>query len=148
METLKQKYQQLQSLVMTLLKQQTLSDDEKMQYSNWYQTFKTKLESKEEATVGEILRYGENENGEAQIYEVITKHTPQEDWTPDVATSLFKKIGFTDDGTAIWTQPLGADDAYQIGDIVYWNDTTWVSDVSNNVWQPGIYGWSIQTDVE
>lgn len=142
MESLKQKMQQLQALTMMMLKQQDLTDDEKMQYSNWYQSFQNKLESKEKATVGEVLRYGENADGEAQLYEVVAEHTPQEDWTPDISPSLFKKIGFTEDGTAIWTQPLGAEDAYQIGDVVFWNDVTWESAVADNVWEPGVYGWT------
>ena len=35
----------------------------------------------------------------------------------------------------------GAHDAYNIGDKVTHNGKTWVSDVDNNVWEPGVYGW-------
>ena len=40
-----------------------------------------------------------------------------------------------------WVQPTGAHDAYNIGDKVTHNGKTWVSDVDNNVWEPGVYGW-------
>ena len=35
----------------------------------------------------------------------------------------------------------GAHDAYNIGDKVTHNGKTWVSDVDNNVWEQGVYGW-------
>ena len=56
--------------------------------------------------------------------------------------SLFKAVGFTDSGVPIWTQPLGATDAYMKGDMVSHNDKTWTSDIYNNVWEPGVNGWT------
>lgn len=53
-------------------------------------------------------------------------------------------IGFTPSGVPIWTQPLGATDAYMKGDTVSYDGKIWVSDVDNNVWQPGVYGWTEQ----
>lgn len=41
-----------------------------------------------------------------------------------------------------WVQPLGSHDAYSKGDKVTHNGKKWVSDVDNNVWEPGVYGWS------
>lgn len=32
------------------------------------------------------------------------------------------------------------------GDKVAHNGKTWVSDVDNNVWEPGVYGWIEQSD--
>lgn len=58
--------------------------------------------------------------------------------------SLYKKVGFDDSGIPIWTQPLGASDAYAKGDVVTHNNKTWVSDVDANVWEPGVYGWTEQ----
>lgn len=95
-------------------------------------------------SVDDIVKYGVNTDGEAQLYKVIQAHTSQEDWKPDVTTSLYKAIGFTDNGTAIWTQPLGAIDAYMKGDVVSFEDRIWVSTIDNNVWQPGVYGWEVQ----
>ena len=95
-------------------------------------------------TVGEICRYGVNSDNESQLYQVLQAHTSQSDWTPDVATSLFKAVGISPSGIPIWTQPLGASDAYQTGDRVMYNDQIWVSTCDNNVWQPGVYGWVLE----
>ncbi len=40
-----------------------------------------------------------------------------------------------------WSQPLGAHDAYNLGDKVSHNGKKWVSTAANNVWEPGVYGW-------
>lgn len=92
----------------------------------------------------EIVKYGVNADGETQLYKVIQAHTSQADWTPDTAASLYKKIGFTDEGVSIWTQPLGATDAYMKGDVVSFENQLWKSTVDNNVWQPGVYGWEVK----
>ena len=92
----------------------------------------------------EIVKYGVNADGETQLYKVIQAHTSQADWTPDTAASLYKKIGFTDEGVSIWTQPLGATDAYMKGDVVSFENQLWKSTVDNNVWQPGVYGWEVE----
>jgi hypothetical protein len=44
-------------------------------------------------------------------------------------------------GYPAWVQPTGAGDAYQIGERVSHNGKNWESTVSNNVWEPGVYGW-------
>ena len=92
-------------------------------------------------TTGKILKYGMNADGETQLYTVLQDHTSQENWTPDTANSLYKKVGFTDSGVPVWTQPLGASDAYNAGDKVSHNRQEWTSTVDGNVWEPGVYGW-------
>lgn len=91
---------------------------------------------------GVILGYGVNADGETQLYAVLQDHVSQAEWTPDAAPSLYKKVGFTEDGVPVWTQPLGASDAYAAGDRVSHKGAIWVSDVDGNVWEPGVYGWS------
>ncbi len=115
-----------------------LDDDKAMEVADLYPAWK----STKSYAVDEIIKYGVNADGETQLYKVIQAHTSQDDWTPDASPSLYKKIGFTDDGVSIWTQPLGSTDAYMKGDIVSHNGSLWTSDVDNNVWQPGIYGWT------
>lgn len=90
---------------------------------------------------GDIFSYGLNADGETQLYSVLQPHTSQPEWTPDTAVSLYKKVGFTDSGVPIWTQPLGATDAYQVGDKVEHNGKIWESDYDANVWEPGVFGW-------
>lgn len=93
---------------------------------------------------GDIFSYGVNADGETQLYSVLQDHTSQTDWTPDTASSLYKKVGFTDSGVNIWTQPLGATDAYNKGDEVSHNGQIWTSDIDGNVWEPGVYGWTVK----
>lgn len=90
-----------------------------------------------------IVKYGVNADGETQLYAVQQAHKSQADWKPDVAASLFKKVGFTADATPIWTQPLGGHDAYQINDVVSHKGTKYKSTANSNVWEPGVYGWVI-----
>ena len=74
------------------------------------------------------------------LYKLIQVHTTQDNWTPDVVPALWKL--YTPEGViAEWVQPLGSEDAYQIGDKVTYGGFTWQSTVANNVWEPGIYGW-------
>ena len=86
---------------------------------------------------GEVVRYGGN------LYRLLQNVTgAQAEHTPDVATSLYKRVGEPDpSGVWPWVQPLGATDAYKAGDKVSHNGKVWVSTVDNNVWEPGVYGW-------
>ena len=76
------------------------------------------------------------------LYKVLTAHTSQDDWTPDAAPSLFAKVLIPDE-TVIpeWEQP-DSTNPYMKDDKVTHNGKTWVSDVDNNVWKPGVYGWT------
>ena len=76
------------------------------------------------------------------LYKVLTAHTSQDDWTPDAAPSLFAKVLISDE-TIIpeWEQP-DSTNPYSAGDKVTHNRKTWVSDIDNNVWEPGVYGWT------
>lgn len=92
-------------------------------------------EAGQDYTAGFRLRYG------GLLYKVLQAHTSQETWTPDAAPSLFAKVLIPDE-TVIpaWEQP-DSTNAYAKGDKVTHKGKTWVSDVDNNVWEPGIYGW-------
>lgn len=93
--------------------------------------------------VKEIFQYGENAVGDPQLYQVLQAHTSAAEWTPDTATSLYKKIGVTESGYPEWVQPLGASDAYNTGDIVSYNGVLYRSTIDGNVWNPVEYpaGW-------
>lgn len=92
--------------------------------------------------MGDVFKYGVNADNETQLYQVLQDHTSAAEWKPDEAVSLYKKIGVTPEGYPIWTQPLGASDAYQRGDIVQHKDKLWQSDIDGNVWEPGVFGWT------
>lgn len=79
-----------------------------------------------------------------KLYRVVQPHTSQEGWEPDITPALFTEIAKPGE-IPVWRQPTGAQDAYMAGDKVHYpgeNDPVWISDVDNNVWAPGVYGWS------
>ena len=81
-----------------------------------------------------------NYNG--TLYKCLQSHTAQADWSPDAAPSLWAKVLIPDE-TVIpeWEQP-DSTNPYMAGDKVTHNGKTWVSDVDNNVWTPGVFGWT------
>lgn len=87
-------------------------------------------------SVGDRVRYDDI------LYKCLQSHTAQEDWTPDVAVSLWVRVDDPSIEFPEWRQPTGAQDAYMKGDKVTHKEKHWVSDVENNVWEPGVYGWS------
>lgn len=91
----------------------------------------------------EVFSYGLNPVGDPQLYQVLQDHKSSEEWTPDTATSLYKKIGVTESGYPEWVQPMGATDAYNKGDIVSYKGTLYRSLIDGNVWNPEEYslGW-------
>lgn len=92
---------------------------------------------------GEYLTYGVNSVGDPQLYKVVQSHTSQEDWRPDVTASLYTPIGLDDSGYPLWSQPAGAHDAYNAGDIVNYNGVLYESLIDGNVYSPDAYpaGW-------
>lgn len=92
-----------------------------------------------EYKTGERLRY----NG--ILYKVLQDHISQSDWTPDASSSLFAKVLIPDENVIPeWEQP-DSTNPYMAGDKVTHNNKTWVSDIDNNVWEPGVYGWTVTT---
>ena len=98
--------------------------------------------------VKEVFSYGENGVGDPQLYQVLQDHTSAEQWTPDAAPSLYKKIGVTENGYPEWVQPLGASDAYNKGDVVSYNGTLYQSVIDANVYSPEAYpaGWTVYSE--
>ena len=133
--------QQMNRFFQIMTQQMQLDDTTAMEVADLYEPW----EIGKSYEVGRILKYGVNKYNETQLYSVIQAHTSQSDWTPDKSDSLYKAIGFTDSGVSVWTQPLGATDAYMKGDVVSHKDKTWTSDIDNNVWEPGVYGWTETT---
>lgn len=84
--------------------------------------------------------YRVNHNG--ILYKVLQDHTSQDVWTPNVSPSLFAKVLIPDENAIPeWEQP-DSTNPYMTGDKVMHNGKTWISDVDNNVWEPGVYGWT------
>ena len=87
--------------------------------------------------MGQRIRYG------GKLYRCEQSHTSQADWTPDLTPALWTEVA--EPGTIpVWKQPTGAQDAYMQGDKVKYPDEdgdVWISDLDNNIWEPGVYGW-------
>lgn len=99
--------------------------------------------------INDYCVYGTNSVGDPQLYRCLQAHTSQADWTPDVSASLFKAIGIADDDIPVWSQPVGAEDAYNTGDKVHYPDAdgdVYISLIDGNVWSPDDYpaGWEKQ----
>ena len=76
------------------------------------------------------------------LYKCLQDHTAQAGWNPVDSPSLWAKVLIPDDGTIpAWEQP-DSTNPYMKGDKVTHNGKTWISDVDNNVWEPGFYGWT------
>ena len=92
---------------------------------------------------GAFLTYGENSVGDPQLYKVVQEHTSQADWTPDKTPSLYAAIGLDEKGYPVWSQPTGAHDAYNTGDIVDYNGKLYESLTDGNIYSPEAYpaGW-------
>ena len=94
--------------------------------------------------IGKTLQVGEYINYNDILYKVLQQHVAQDSWAPDVSPSLFAKVLVDPTGETIleWQQP-DSTNPYMKGDKVKHNDIIYISDVDNNVWEPGVYGWSV-----
>lgn len=73
------------------------------------------------------------------LYKCIQAHTSQSDWTPDATPALWVVVSLEE--YPEWVQPTGAHDAYAEGAKVTHNSKKWVSTITANVYEPGVYGW-------
>lgn len=110
----------------------TFSDNEALAVSMLFE----KWEDLSRFVEGYIYRY------ENDIYRCLKDHDKQSTWTPDQAHSLFVRVR-PEGEIQEWekVQP-GINEPYNKGDKVTHNGKTWISDIDNNVWKPGVYGWT------
>lgn len=115
---------------------QITDDEEALQVQCLYKQWDKQIGK--ELQVGEYIQY------KGILYKVLIAHTVQEQWTPVNAPSLFAKVLVDPTGETIleWQQP-DSTNPYMKGDKVKHNGLTYVSNVDNNVWEPGVYGWSV-----
>lgn len=124
------KNQEIRTVIDPIL--EALTDEQADKFTELYPEWKVAKTYE----VGDRVKYNN------VLYKSITKHISQEDWTPDVSVSLWTKvISSINDEIVTWVQP-DSTNPYMTGDKVTHNGKTWVSDVDNNVWEPGVYGWS------
>lgn len=105
-------------------------------------------EVNKEYAIDEYFTYGINNVGDPQLYKVVQAHTSRADWHPDTTPALYTPIGLNDNGYPVWSQPTGAHDAYNKGDIVDYNGTLYISLINGNVYSPDVYpaGWAVYNE--
>lgn len=94
---------------------------------------------------GVYFTYGANAVGDPQLYKVNQDHTSSSAWIPGAVgtEALYSAIGLDDSGYPVWSQPTGAHDAYNKGDIVNFNGKYYESLIDGNTYSPEAYpaGW-------
>ena len=124
----------LRELIQQLSK--NLSDSEALEGIELFSSWKTDTDY----ILNDRVKY----NGE--LYKMIQPtHHSQDDWTPDVAVSIWVKIDDPAEEWPEWKQPQGAHDAYEAGAKVSHNGKHWINTYGDgNNWEPGVYGWTEQ----
>ena len=74
------------------------------------------------------------------LYKCLQAHTSQSTWTPTDAPSLWARVDDPSIEYPEWIQPESTN-PYMKGDKVTHLGKHWISDVDNNVWEPGVCGW-------
>lgn len=98
---------------------------------------------------GEVISYGTNGVGDPQLYKVVQAHTSQDTYPPGSGTeSFYDAMGLDEQGYPVWSQPTGAHDAYNTGDIVNYNGVLYRSLIDGNTWPPDAYpaGWEVYVE--
>lgn len=106
---------------------ETLTDEQALQVPLVFNEFE----------IGVLYKVGTRILYNDVLYKVLTEHTSQETWTPDVAPSLFAKVlNETLDGSIPeWEQP-DSTNGYMKGDKVMFEGKTYESLIDNNIWSP------------
>jgi len=111
---------------------QTLTDTDALNNKDIYPLWKSGIAVK----VGE--KYNAFSGTDLKLYKVNQAHTTQDNWQPSVTQALFTEIAPA--GTIPkWKQPTGAQDAYAIGDKVYYveiGEQIWQSKIAANTTVP------------
>lgn len=118
---------------------QSLEDEKAMEVAYMYDPW----EIGKYYNVGDFLTYGVNGVDDPQLYKAVQAHTSQADWRPDITPALYVAIGLNENGYPVWSQPTGAHDAYNKGDIVDYRGFLYESLIDGNVYAPDAYpaGW-------
>ena len=115
---------------------EVLNDDTALDYAELFPSWKEDIAYE----VGVRVRYNDI------LYKCLQAHTSQSTWNPEDAASLWARVLIPDPETIPeWIQP-DSTNPYMKGDKVTHNGKTWESNVDNNVWEPGVYGWDEITE--
>ena len=84
---------------------------------------------------------GDRRKYNGTLWKCVQTHHSQDDWTPDVAVSLWARTDDPSEEWPEWKAPTGAHDAYLIGAKVSHNGKHWINTYDHNIYEPGVYGW-------
>lgn len=88
-----------------------------------------------------VYQTGQRVSYEGVLYRCLQTHESQAGWTPAAAPSLWARVLIEQpDVVPAWVQPESTN-PYQKGDRVTHRGKLWVSQLDQNVWEPGVYGW-------
>lgn len=100
---------------------------------------------------GDYFTSGADRNGDPMLYTVLQAHTSAEQWPPESTPSLYGVVSLSSSGWPIWSQPSGAHDAYNKGDVAYHekDGKLYRSNIDGNTTEPGTDDrwWSIYEEV-
>lgn len=114
----------------------TLEDSTALDYIELFPMWKEDIAYE----VGARVRYADI------LYKCLQAHTSQSTWNPEDAASLWARVLIPDPETIPeWIQP-DSTNPYMTGDKVTHNGKTWICNIDNNVWEPGVYGWDEVTE--
>lgn len=113
----------------------SLDDADALEATNLFPNWD--LNKEDPYLIGDRVRY------QGILYKCLQEHTPQENWTPLNAASLWAKVLIPDENiTPEWEQPSSTN-PYMMGDKVLFNGIIYESTIDNNIWSPEAYpaGW-------
>lgn len=113
---------------------QTLTNEEAMELATLYPPY----EVGKNYVSGVFVTFGKNDVGDPQLYKIIQPHTSQKDWKPSNTPALYEPVGLTKKGYVEWSQPAGAHDTYNKGQIVWYQEQLYMSTTDNNAYAPGV----------
>lgn len=93
-----------------------------------------------DVAVGAYRTYGDE--GQQKLYRCLQAHRTQDGWEPPASPALWTVAGDPTAEWPQWSQPIGSVDAYRAGAKVTHNGKRWISDLDNNTWEPGVFGWT------
>lgn len=98
------------------------SDEEKLQNVDLFVEWNAKVYYE----TGNVVRYNDD------LYRVLQNHQAQPDYSPDLAVSLFVKIGGTDVETGLQELEPSPNNLYKAGDIGVFDSKVWKSKYDDN----------------
>ena len=105
-----------------------LSDEEALEVAALFRTWHSKLESGEDCRLNERLWY------DGDLWKVLQPHTPQSDWNPRDAVSLFTRVSIEE-----WPEipeNIPAEAPWMAGQKGTWQGQHYICKIDNCVWNP------------